>query len=139
MRVSRFLAVVVMIFSVLAIGMPTPALANHEPTVVHQPPPVAKSGIDLRLPVVVDGCTIFCSPIVLEAHYRSPDGRRRTIRANLGSLLLEPAVLVVPAVDVSTPRFRYRLEARQDSCLFDVCHEGRTRAPAKGLFSIAVL
>ncbi len=115
-----------------------PAHANHSVTVTHQPPPAAVGGSDARLVVAVDGCWVFCNPITLETHYRTGNGRERTITKNLGSFGPQTAVVEIPGRHIAKPAFSYFLEASQDFCWFDACHEADARAPRAGSYSIPV-
>ncbi len=122
----------------IVVGAGAPARADHEVTIVHRPQPAAKAAMDLRVPLVVDGCSVFCSPVRVELRYRTAAGERRSVRATLGTFSPQAAILVVPGIDVVAPAFQYRLDARQDECWFDACHEDRSRAPARGRFSVPV-
>lgn len=117
-----------------------PALANHEPSLVHQPSPVAPSRTDLALPLVVYGdCHFFCTPVEVKLRYRAADGSLHTIRKSLGAFpTFQLTVLIVPARHIQAPELHYWLSADQDSCWFDACHEGTARSPKTGWHAVAV-
>ncbi|MFN2524727.1 MAG: hypothetical protein ABR505_00455 [Actinomycetota bacterium] len=116
----------------------TPAHAGHSVTITHAPPPVAVAGTDVQLVVAVDGCWIFCSPISLQTSYRTEGGRTRTIHQSLGSFGPQAAMVVIPGRHVAKPAFLYFLQARQDYCWFDVCHDAGARLPETGSYSVPV-
>lgn len=121
------------------LGTATPAHADHTVTITHNPPPAAIAGSDARLVVAVDGCWIFCTSITLDTNYRTAEGRRRTIRTNLGSFGPQTAVIVIPGRHIAQPALSYFLEAGQDLCpMFDVCHSAYTRLPESGTYSVPV-
>ncbi len=136
----RRLVTILAVFAVLTV-LPAPAAnAGHEPTVLHHPQPVGKAGAQLSLPVLVDGCWTFCQPITLDVIYKTPDGRSATIRSNLGSFPgLQPALVTIPGSHVGGRTFDYRIEARQDSCWFDVCHQATARSPLHGIHRIPLV
>ena len=139
-RRSRLVGHVVAAASVVVVQLwaAAPARADHSVTISHEPPPVAVSGSDVRLAVAVDGCWIFCSPIDLEANYRTSDGRKRTINKSLGSFGPQTAIIVIPGRHVAKPAFSYFFEARQDYCWFEACHDADARNPATGSYSVPV-
>ncbi len=132
--VSGFVTVAALI--ILQLFAAAPAHASHSVTITHAPPPVGVAGTDLQLVVAIDGCWIFCSPISLETSYRNQDGRTRTIRQSLGSYGPQAAVVVIPGHHVTKPVLAYFLQAKQDYCWFDVCHEAGTRLPETGSYSV---
>lgn len=124
---------------VVQLWMATPAHANHTVTITHAPPPVAVAGLDTRLVIAVDGCWLFCSPIVLETTYRTGEGRNRTIRTNLGSFGPQTVVIVIPGRHIEKPALSYFLEASQSYCpMFDVCHGTGARLPEGGAYLVPV-
>ncbi len=124
---------------VVQLSTATPAHANHSVTITHAPPPVAVAGSDVRLVVEADGCWIFCSPISLESTYRAEDGRKRTINQSLGSYGPQIAVMVIPGRHVAKPTLSYFLEANQDYCWFDACHDADARLPESGSYRVPVV
>lgn len=136
-RLSGLLAAAAVM--VVQLWTATPAHAGHTVTITHAPPPVAVAGSDARLVVAVEGCWLFCSPISLEATYRSAEGRKRTIRKYLGSFGPQTAVIVIPGRHVAKPSLSYFLGATQELCpMFEVCHSAGTRLPERGTYSVPV-
>ena len=136
-RVAALLTTAVAMVSIQLLAA-APAHANHRVSVTHQPPPAAVGGSPLRLVVAVDGCWVFCSPINVEAHYRTRDGRDKTVTQSLGSFGPQAAIFVIPGGDITRPAFGYFFEASQDFCWFESCHDAATRAPASGAYSVPV-
>ncbi|HEX2239797.1 MAG TPA: hypothetical protein VHJ82_01455 [Actinomycetota bacterium] len=139
-KLRRLISVVATITALVSIQLlaASPAYAAHSVTITHAPPPVGVAGADVQLVVAVDGCWIFCSPISLETTYRTAEGRTRTMHQSLGSFGPQVALVVIPGRHVTKPALAYFLQAKQDYCWFDACHEADTRLPETGSYSVPI-
>lgn len=140
-RRAALAATVGLITATFVISGAGPAAARHSLTLRHVPPPTAAAGVDLVLPLAVEGCGMFCGDITVKAVWVDRNGKTRSVSKRLNNLPhVQATTLTIAGAQVTGPTFSYHLTARQQQCpLFTgLCHTAETRAPSAGVYSITV-